>query len=153
MGSGIRKPLEKGKRRHEFQADHGFRKFFKSVCERHMKSLHVEILMGHNVGLAESYYRPSERELLEDYLKAIPDLTILEHASQLPVEDIEELKRRVRELEEWKAREVISLALFFKHLASIPIKEIGSLAKKSLSEILQSLPEDARRKIIEEYLV
>ena len=51
-GTGIRTPLEAGKRRHEFQADHGFRKFFKSACERQMKSLHVEMLMGHNIGLA-----------------------------------------------------------------------------------------------------
>ena len=30
-----------------------------------MKSLNVEILMGHDIGLADSYYRPSEQELLE----------------------------------------------------------------------------------------
>ncbi|HZD36719.1 MAG TPA: hypothetical protein VE130_16055 [Nitrososphaeraceae archaeon] len=29
---GIRKKLEKGKKRHEFQADHGFRKWFKTRC-------------------------------------------------------------------------------------------------------------------------
>ena len=93
-GTGIRKPLEKGKRRHEFQADHGFRKFFKSACERRMKSLHVEILMGHDVGLAENYYRPSEEELLDDYLKAVPDLTIIERTSPAVAgEKLEELER------------------------------------------------------------
>jgi hypothetical protein len=92
-GTGIRKALEKGKKRHEFQADHGFRKFFKSACERHMKSLHVEMLMGHNVGLAENYYRPTEAELLKDYLKAVPELTILEKASPVPSEKLEELER------------------------------------------------------------
>jgi hypothetical protein len=30
---GLRKKLEDGKRRHEFQADHGFRKWFKTRCE------------------------------------------------------------------------------------------------------------------------
>lgn len=92
-GTGIRKPLEAGKRRHEFQADHGFRKFFKSAAERHMKSLHVEMLMGHNVGLAENYYRPTEAELLKDYLKAVPDLTILEKAPSVPGERLEELEK------------------------------------------------------------
>ncbi len=92
-GTGIRKPLEKGKKRHEFQADHGFRKFFKSACERHMKSLHVEMLMGHNVGLAENYYRPTEAELLKDYLKAVPELTILEKAPSVPSEKLEELEK------------------------------------------------------------
>jgi hypothetical protein len=30
---GVRKPLEDGQRRHEFQADHGMRKWFKTRCE------------------------------------------------------------------------------------------------------------------------
>lgn len=92
-GTGIRKPLEKGKRRHEFQADHGFRKFFKSACERQMKSLHVEMLMGHNVGLADNYYRPAENELLNDYLKAVPDVTILEQAKAPSLEKLSELEK------------------------------------------------------------
>ncbi len=97
-GTGIRKPLEEGKRRHEFQVDHGFRKFFKSVCERQMKSLHVEILMGHNVGLAENYYRPTENELLDDYLKAVPDLTILEVVKGPSLAKLEELEKDNLEL-------------------------------------------------------
>jgi hypothetical protein len=36
-----------------------------------MKSLNVEILMGHHIGLANSYYKLSQQELLEDYLKSI----------------------------------------------------------------------------------
>jgi integrase len=77
-GTGVRMQLEKGKRRYEFQADHGFRKFFKSACERHMKTLHVEMLMGHDVGLSASYYRPSEDELLASYIRALKDLVISE---------------------------------------------------------------------------
>ncbi|MDA4124666.1 MAG: hypothetical protein OK438_04350 [Thaumarchaeota archaeon] len=80
--TGLWKPLEVGKRRHEFQATHGLRKFYKSVCERHMKSLHVEMLMGHDVGLAENYYRPSEKELLADYLRAVGDLTLMTSVQQ-----------------------------------------------------------------------
>jgi predicted ATP-dependent Lon-type protease len=34
------------------------------------------MLMGHNTGLAINYYRPNENEILDDYLKAIPILTI-----------------------------------------------------------------------------
>jgi hypothetical protein len=33
--------------------------------------------MGHDIGISESYWRPTEHELLEDYLKAVPLLTIL----------------------------------------------------------------------------
>ncbi|MDG6921849.1 MAG: hypothetical protein JRN67_00980 [Nitrososphaerota archaeon] len=99
-GTGLRRPLESGKKRHEFQADHGFRKFFKSVAERHMKTLHVEMLMGHNVGLAENYYRPKETEILDDYIKAVPELTMVEIVRDASLnDDIESLKRRLEKLE------------------------------------------------------
>ncbi len=97
--AGIRPPLEKGKRRHEFQALHGFRKFFKSACERNMKTLHAEILLGHNIGLNANYYRPKEEELLDDYLKAVPELTVLEKAQAAPSEDVEELKKKFSQLQ------------------------------------------------------
>jgi len=74
---GIRKKLPLGQRRHEFQTDHGFRKFFKTHAEQTMKPINVEVLMGHSTGISDSYYRPNENELLSDYLKAIPELIIL----------------------------------------------------------------------------
>lgn len=120
---GLRKPLKEGRRRHEFQTDHGFRKFFKTACEKAMKSLHVEILMGHSVGLADSYYRVTEEELLESYLKAVPHLTILEPVEGQE-ESIEELKKRVKELEEWRAKEIAAMVGFFKHLADLPMDEL-----------------------------
>jgi hypothetical protein len=92
FAQGIRKPLE-GKRRHEFQADHGFRKYFKTVAERHMKSLHVELLMGHSVGLSDNYYRIPEKELLMEYLKAVADLSVSN--SSIPSDD-----ERIKNLEE-----------------------------------------------------
>ena len=82
-----------------------------------MKSLHVEIMLGHNVGLAENYYRPSEDDLLTDYLKAAPDLTILENPATVPSEDVETLKTRVKTLED-EIREIRKLAL--KALDSLP---------------------------------
>jgi integrase len=73
----LRSKLELGKRRHEFQTDHGFRKWFKTRCEiAGMKPINIEKLMGHSVGISDSYYRATENELLEDYLKAVPVLTI-----------------------------------------------------------------------------
>ena len=76
---GLRTKLTNGKKRHEFQTDHGFRKWFKTQTEiSGMKPINIEILMGHSVGLSDSYYRATESELLEDYLKAIDFLTINE---------------------------------------------------------------------------
>jgi integrase len=74
---GLRTGLEPGKRRHEFPLHHGFRKFFKTHAAQVMKPIHVEMLMGHATGYSErSYYRPTEQDLLEDYLKAVQLLSI-----------------------------------------------------------------------------
>jgi integrase len=73
---GLRQPLTKGLRRHEWKAAHGFRKFYKSRTEQVMKPINIELTMGHDIGVSASYYKPTEREVLEDYLKAIDLLTI-----------------------------------------------------------------------------
>lgn len=66
------------KKRHEFSV-HGFRKFFKTKTENAgVKPINVETMMGHSTGISDSYYRPSDRDLLNDYLKAIQHLTISE---------------------------------------------------------------------------
>ena len=50
---GVRSNLINGKKRHEFQTDHGFRKWFKTQSEINgMKPINTEILMGHSVGIA-----------------------------------------------------------------------------------------------------
>jgi hypothetical protein len=55
-----------------------------------MKSVHIEILMGHSIGISNSYYKPTENELLQDYLISEDDLTI-SHEKQLRRE-VEKLK-------------------------------------------------------------
>jgi len=129
---GIRKPLEKGKRRHEFQTDHGFRKYFKTVAERHMKSLHVEILMGHSTGLADNYYRIPENELLDEYLKASPDLSI----SNSPVVRGEE---RINNLED----EMLHIKVGFVKLAEMLVKD-GRLAIDDIKKCFPTLEKDVR---------
>jgi len=39
-----------------------------------MKPINVEILLGHNIGLSGAYYKPTEKEILNDYLKAVDEL-------------------------------------------------------------------------------
>ena len=41
-----------------------------------MRPINVEITMGHDIGVSASYYKPTEHEVLEDYLKAVDLLTI-----------------------------------------------------------------------------
>jgi hypothetical protein len=68
---GLRHPLTNGAKRHEWKAAHGFRKFYKSRAEQVMKPINVEITMGHNIGISTSYYRPTQQEVMQDYLKAV----------------------------------------------------------------------------------
>jgi hypothetical protein len=93
---GLRTKLPPGKRRHEFQADHGFRKFFKTHAEQVMKPINVEVLMSHSTGVSDSYYRPLEKELLQDYLKAVDLLTI--NSDKLTLQkQVLELKEKSKE--------------------------------------------------------
>lgn len=72
----VREVLKEGKRRHEWKAAHGFRKFYKTHAEQVMKPINVEITMGHSIGVSLSYYGPTESDILEDYLHVIDSLTI-----------------------------------------------------------------------------
>ena len=72
----IKKPLVENEKRREWKSVHGYRKFFKSHAEQVMKPIHVEMLLGHNIGLFGSYYKPTEKQILEDYENAIEILTI-----------------------------------------------------------------------------
>ena len=63
-----------------------------------MKPINVEITMGHNIGVSASYYKPSEREVMEDYLKAIPLLTI--NADKIILQkQVEELTEKTKDNE------------------------------------------------------
>ena len=77
---GIRSTLERKRRyrNYEFKQAHGFRKFFKTRMEMSgVKPIITEMLMGHGIGVSASYMKPTEKELLEEYSKAIDNLTIL----------------------------------------------------------------------------
>jgi hypothetical protein len=69
--------LPKGVRRHEWKGAHGFRKFFETrAIEAAMPFIHAEFLMGHSLGLPDSYIKPIQDNVLEHYLKAVKHLTI-----------------------------------------------------------------------------
>jgi hypothetical protein len=80
---GIRRPLTEGANRHEWKIAHGYRKFYKSRAEQIMRPINVEITMGHDIGISASYYKPTEHEVFEDYLKAAQILTINAESSIL----------------------------------------------------------------------
>jgi len=77
---------------------HGFRKAFKTICENAgMKSINIELLLGHNIGISGSYYKPTEKEVLQDYLKAVDFLTISdEHKLSKTIKELSD-KNKVQE--------------------------------------------------------
>ncbi len=74
---GLRKKLENGKKRHPFSAVHSLMKWFKTRAEiAGMKPISIEKLLSHSIGISNSYYRPTENELFQDYLKVVGLLSI-----------------------------------------------------------------------------
>jgi hypothetical protein len=105
---GIRVKPEK---RHEFKATYGFRKFCMSNAESGgMKSINVKMLMGHSIGVEDSYYRPEEHVISQDYLNAISNLTISRNRqtevaevaaqTQSKAPEIQELKENIKSMRE-----------------------------------------------------
>jgi hypothetical protein len=93
---GVRVRLEPGSKRHEFKSTHGFRKLFETTCQKSkMNHNNIKILMDHSLGESQNYHRPTEEDLLEDYLNAIDLLTVNEESR---------LRRKVRILEVEKSR-------------------------------------------------
>jgi integrase len=58
---------------------HGFRKFFTTQLVNSKLNPEIrEMLLGHKIGLASCYYRPTDEEMLTEYMKAVNNLTINE---------------------------------------------------------------------------
>ncbi len=67
-----------------------------------MKPINVETLMGHSTGISDSYYRPTEQDLLEDYLKVVDLLTI--SSENHLVQQLEKLKAQSDQADLYKQR-------------------------------------------------
>ncbi len=107
---GLRPTLPLGKKRHEVQLDHGFRKYFNTMMRRaKVNYLDKEDMMGHSVGLERHYerYQEEDFERFPEYQKAIPFLTISDtERFRLKNQQMEaeksELEKREREIDNLK---------------------------------------------------
>ena len=132
---GIRHPLSEGVRRHEWKGAHGFRKFYKSRAEQVMKPINVEITMGHNIGDSALYYKPTDHEVMEDYLKAVDSLTI--NADKLILQkQVAELNEKTKDNEyiirgklEEKDEQIKNLSEKFNSMQSMLERVITGLGK------------------------
>jgi small-conductance mechanosensitive channel len=68
-----------------------------------MRPINVEITMGHDIGLSGSYYKPKEKDVLEDYLKAVDVLTI-NAGKTLLQKQVSELKEKAKDGEYIRAK-------------------------------------------------
>jgi integrase len=89
-------------KRKEIPVFHGFRKFYtKQLVDSKLNPEIREMLLGHKIGLTSAYYKPTQEEMLNEYLKAVNLLTIndenrlklkLEQKIQIEKSQIESLK-------------------------------------------------------------
>jgi integrase len=75
-------PRERNHNKHkrkEVAVFHGFRKWFtKCLVDSKLNPEIREMLLGHKIGLASAYYKPTVQDMLNEYLKAANALTINE---------------------------------------------------------------------------
>ena len=78
--SGVRQVnhfAKRGRERQPIPLAHGFRKFFTTQLINSKVNPEIrEMLLGHSIGLAGAYYKPTEDEMLEQFMLAVDNLTI-----------------------------------------------------------------------------
>ena len=99
---GVRDLLDadKNEKRHEFKSTHCFRKYSETKCQLKMIHNNIKILMDHSMGESQNYHRPTEEDLLLDYLNVVDVLTINdEFRLRKKIEVLEIEKSRIDKLE------------------------------------------------------
>jgi hypothetical protein len=146
----IRKKSQIKGNRYEFQANHGFRKWFKTRCEiAGMKSINIEILMGHSIGISDSYYRITESELLEEYLKVMNFLTIQkENQLQTQLKLIEEKDKENTFLIKGKLKEKDEEIGIVKDELNILKQQM-----KSILNIIQVIDSEDERELLSKKMI
>lgn len=96
-----------GRRRNDVKASHGFRKFFSNWIGKSRLDVEIqELLMGHKIGLRARYLKYSTEDKLNEYLRAVDNLTI-DAANRLQKE-VDEYKKQEREIASLK-KEILEI--------------------------------------------
>jgi hypothetical protein len=98
------------KKRHEVQAEHGFRKFYEDAIKEHVRPDHVAKLTGRGTGTEEGDGKRIPKPVVEQYFLMMPFLSIdeayrKEAALTRKLEEVEEV--RDKEVKELKAEMVL----------------------------------------------
>jgi len=161
--AGVRQKGD-GRKRKQVMRFHAWRKACNSaMIKAGVHPFIKEKILGHTVGLDNSYGRLSDDELLEGYLKAVPLLTISEEPKlkeeverlKVKVENIDELRQRYldikKRLDEYENPEVINFnkgtRRFLVDFAQMVAKNPKVLEEfRALSEKLNEKAEEASKK-------
>ncbi|MDG7024975.1 MAG: site-specific integrase [Nitrososphaerota archaeon] len=116
----------KNYRSYEWKQAHGYRKFFKTRMEMSgVKPIITEMLMGHTVGVANSYMKPTQDEMASEYVKAIPNLTIVGAMGEKADKNVEFKREILLKVGGYSKEEVEKLSL-----ADMEDAEIQRLVKE-----------------------
>lgn len=123
-----------GRRRNDVRMSHGFRKFAATEMGRARINIEIrEFLLGHKQGVRDAYQKYSEEDRLNEYLRAVDNLTI--DASNRLQMQVDDYKKQERELKE--------LNLKLREVEMNSIANIGIL-RKFLIEVAEISPKNER---------
>ncbi|MFI5241346.1 MAG: tyrosine-type recombinase/integrase, partial [Microgenomates group bacterium] len=128
------------KNRKEVMMSHGFRKFFSTqLVEADLKTEKRWLLEGHELkGNDSSYVKVTEKQLFQEYQKAIPHLTI--NPNQELLKKVEKLKEEKNEVSimELKHRQTVDLLLEENRKTN----EENQLIRKQMEELRQQTTDE-----------
>ena len=108
---------------------HSYRKWFKTRCEiGGMKPVNVETLLNHSTGISDSYYRPLESELLDEYL-AVAEQHLSVSTENKYKRDLEELKEKIKHESEIQKRENDMMTQLQDRVRALEAREEARLNK------------------------
>jgi integrase len=121
---------------------HGFRKFFTTQLVNAKVNPEIrEMLLGHKIGLASCYYRPTEEEMYQEYQKSVNNLTINEEY-RLKIEN--DVLRQKDKNDQYIMRE--KLEEKDNEINSLKEQELNNAeAIAALSDKLMSIEEDMEK--------
>ena len=128
------------KNRKEVMMSHGFRKFFSTqLVEADLKTEKRWLLEGHELkGNDSSYVKTTEKQLFEEYMKAIPYLTI--NPNQELQKQVQELKEERTEIELIKLQNKQQVQLLLEE--NRKTNEENQLIRKQMEELRQQTTEE-----------
>jgi hypothetical protein len=113
-----------------------------------MKPINIENLMGHSTGISDSYYRPTENDLLQDFLLCVDALTI-EKDEKVLQKQVEQLREKGKDSEyivnakmQEKDEQLKTMQDQFNHLQSqvqLLISSIGTIDQTSKNNLAKKM--------------